>query len=123
VLCSRTLSVGQVALDEFTSNPAVVTSGTERVHAFPDLEADVRWSVAEGDMVVVFCEVRGSQHGPWLFVQETTSRRVETAFMLAFRFDADGRTVDQWLGSNFVEMFVQLGWGFAPVGEVVPQRK
>jgi hypothetical protein len=41
---------------------------------------------------------------------------------LAFRFDEDAQIVDQWLGSNFVEMFVQLGWGFAPVGEVVPER-
>jgi hypothetical protein len=55
-------------------------------------------------------------------VQEPTSRRVETAFMLAFRFDEHGQIVDQWLGSNFVEMFVQLGWGFAPVGEVAPER-
>jgi predicted ester cyclase len=110
------------ALDEHTSNPAVVASATGLVRAFPDLEADVRWVVAEGDMVVVFHGVRGSQQGPWLFVQEPTSRRVETAFMLAFRFDEDGQIVDQWLGSNFVEMFTQLGWGFAPVGEVVPER-
>jgi predicted ester cyclase len=110
------------ALDEYTSNPAVVASATGLVRAFPDLEADVRWVVAEGDMVVVFHDVRGSQQGPWLFVQEPTSRRVETAFMLAFRFDEDGQIVDQWLGSNFVEMFTQLGWGFAPVGEVVPKR-
>jgi len=34
--------------------------------------------------------------------------------MLAFRFDADGQIVDQWLGANFVEMMAQLGWGFAP---------
>ena len=34
----------------------------------------------------------------------------------------DGQIVDQWLGSNFVEMFSQLGWGLAPVGEVVPER-
>jgi predicted ester cyclase len=110
------------ALDEFTSNPAVVASGTGLVRAFPDLEADVRWVIAEGDMVVVFHDVRGSQQGPWLFVQEPTSRRVETSFMLAFRFDDDGQIVDQWLGSNFVEMFAQLGWGFAPVGDVVPER-
>jgi hypothetical protein len=61
------------------------------VRAFPDLEADVRWVVAEGDMVVVFHGVRGSQQGPWLFVQEPTSRRVETSFVLGFRFDDNGR--------------------------------
>jgi hypothetical protein len=31
--------------------------------------------------------------------------------MLAFRFDDDGQIVDQWLGSNFIEMLAQLGWG------------
>jgi len=107
------------ALNEFTSNSAVVASGTGLLRAFPDLEADVRWIVADGDMAVVFHDVRGTQQGPWLFVQEPTGRRVTTSFVLAFPFDDDGQIVDQWLGSNFVEMLAQLGWGFAPVGEVV----
>jgi predicted ester cyclase len=110
------------ALSEFSTNPAVIGSGTALLRAFPDLEADVRWIVADGDMVVAFHDVRGTQQGPWLFIDEPTSRRVETSFMLAFRFDDDGQIVDQWLGSNFVEMFAQLGWGFAPVGESVPSR-
>jgi predicted ester cyclase len=111
------------ALHEFTSYPAVVTSGTRLLHAFPDLEAEVRWIVADGDMAVVFHDVRGTQQGPWLFIQEPTGRRVETSFLLAFRFDDDEQIVDHWLGSNFVEMFAQLGWGFAPIGEVVPERE
>ncbi len=40
--------------------------------------------------------------------------------MLAFRFDDDGQIVDQWLGSNFVEMLTHLGWGFTPVEAVQP---
>ena len=51
------------------------------------------------------------------FTSDPAVRPVETSFMLAFRFDGDGQIVDQWLGSNFVEMLAQLGWGFAPVGE------
>ena len=35
-----------------STGPAVVASGTGLVRAFPDLEADVRWVVAEDDMVV-----------------------------------------------------------------------
>jgi predicted ester cyclase len=107
------------ALEEFTSNPAVLGSGRGLLHAFPDLQADVQWIVADADMVVVFHNLRGTQQGPWLFVQEPTGRLVETSFILAFRFDDDGQIIDQWLGSNFVEMFAQLGWGFAPVGEAV----
>ena len=109
------------AVDDYTSNPAVVESARGLLRAFPDLEAEVRWVVADGDMVVLFHDVRGTQLGPWLFVQEPTGRRVETSFALAFRFDDAGMIVDQWLGSNFVEMFAQLGWGFAPVGGVVPE--
>jgi predicted ester cyclase len=106
-----------LALDEFTSNPAVLGSSRGMLQAFPDLEAHVRWIVAENDMVVTFQSMRGTQRGPWLFVQEPTGAVVETAFLLAFQFDDDGQIIDQWLGSNFVEMLVQLGWGFAPVGQ------
>jgi hypothetical protein len=49
-------------------------------------------------------------------------RRVETSLVLAFRFEDIGKIIDQWLGSNLVEMFAQLDWGFAPVVEVVPVR-
>jgi predicted ester cyclase len=105
------------ALEEFSSNPAVLASGRGLLRAFPDLRAEVKWVVAEGDMVVVFHSVRGTQQGPWLFVEQPTERPVETSFMLALRFDDDGKIVDQWLGSNFVEMLAQLGWGFAPVGQ------
>jgi C-1 hydroxylase len=110
------------ALSEFTSDPAVLASGGGLVRAFPDLRVDVRWIVAEGDMVVVFFDAEGTQTGSWLFVEEPTGKRVKTSLTLAFRFDEDGQIVDQWLGSNFVEMFAQLGWGFAEVGGVVPQR-
>jgi hypothetical protein len=72
--------------------------------------------------VVLFFEMRGTQHGPWLFVEQPTGNQVETSLLLAFRFDEDGQILDQWLGSNFVEMFAQLGWGFAPVGETAQRR-
>lgn len=67
--------------------------------------------------MVAFHSIYGTQQGPWLFVGKPTGRPVATSFMLAFRFDDDGQIVDQWLGSNFIEMFAQLGWGFAPIGE------
>jgi len=108
------------ALDEFTSNPAVVRSATGLLRAFPDLEAEVWWIVAEGDMTVAFIHIRGTHQGPWLFVEEPTGRHVETSFMLAFRFDDDSQIVDLWLGSNFVEILTQLGWGFAPTEAVQP---
>ena len=39
---------------------------------------------------------------------------------LAFQFDDDGLMADSWLGSNFVAMLQQMGWGIAPVGQTVP---
>ena len=45
------------ALHEYTSNPAVICSGSSFVRAFPDCESDVRWAVADEDMVVVFFAV------------------------------------------------------------------
>ena len=85
------------ALAEFTSNPAVLGAGRGVVQAFPDLQVEVQWIIADGDMVVVFYSMRGTQRGPWLFVQEPTGSVVETAFLLAFRFDDDGQIIDQWL--------------------------
>jgi SnoaL-like polyketide cyclase len=108
------------ALGEYTSNPAVIAAGTGLVQSFPDLESSVRWAVADDDLVAVFHDVRGTQLGPWLFIREPTRRRMETSFVITFRFDDDGQILDSWLGSNFVQMLTQLGWGFAPVGEPVP---
>src|SRR5215204_5651495 len=115
------------ALAEFTSNPAVLASGRNLLRAFPDLRADLRWIVADGDMVVVFHDVRGTQQGPWLLVTEPTERHVETSFMLAFRFDDEGQIVDQWLGSNFVDArSARLGlcarWRTSVATELKPVR-
>ncbi len=118
-LIERVLNGHDVAaLDEFTSNAAVLGSGQRLLHAFPDLETHARWIIAEGDMVVVFLKIRGIQQGPWLLVQESTGRPVGSFLMLALRFDDGGQIIDQWVGSNAVEMLAQMGWGFAPVGEV-----
>ena len=68
-------------------------------------------------MVVVFHGLRGTQQGPWIMIEAPSGRLVDTVMILAFRFDADGQIVDQWLGSNFIEMLAQLGWGFAPMAE------
>ena len=105
------------ALPEFTANPSVAGSVLGLVTAFPDLVAQVVWIVAEGEMVTAYLEVRGTHLGPWIWVQEPTGRPITTAFLLALRFDPEGQIVDQWLGSNFVAMLEQMGWGIAPVGE------
>jgi predicted ester cyclase len=107
------------ALPEFTSNPSVIGSASGLMRAFPDLDARVVWIVAEADLVATYLEVTGTHLGPWIWVQEPTGRLMTTGLLLAVRFDHDGQIVDQWLGSNFVAMLEQLGWGVAPVGETV----
>lgn len=107
------------AMPEYTSNPGVVGAVSGLVSAFPDLVAEVGWIVAEGGMVATYLEVSGTHLGPWIWVQEPTGRPMATGLLLALRFDAEGQIVDQWLGSNFVGMLEQMGWGVAPVGETV----
>jgi predicted ester cyclase len=107
------------ALSEFTSNPSVAGSASGLMRAFPDLDARVVWIVAEADLVATYLEVTGTHLGPWIWVQEPTGRPMTTGLLLAVRFDHEGQIVDQWLGSNFVAMLEQLGWGVAPAGEKV----
>jgi len=107
------------ALPEYTSNPSVAGSASGLVTAFPDLVSHVVWIVAEGDMVATYLEVTGTHLGPWIWVQEPTGRPITTGLLLAVRFDQEGQIVDQWLGSNFVAILEQLGWGVGPAGETV----
>ena len=108
------------AMSEYTSDPRIAGSAAGLVNAFPDLVAQVRWIVAEADTVAAYMEVSGTHLGPWIWVQEPTGRAMATGLLLSLQFDQDGQIVDQWLGSNFVGMLEQLGWGVAPMGEAVP---
>ena len=68
--------------------------------AFPDLQAQVQWIVAMATMVVVFYSMRGTRSGDRGCSSISRGSVVETAFLLAFKFDDDGQNIDQWLGSN-----------------------
>jgi predicted ester cyclase len=87
---------------------------------FPDLHFEVVWTVAEEDRVVSFLEMSGTHEGPFLMVQEGTHRPVRASIMLCLQLDGDGMLVDSWLGTNFIAMLAQVGWGVAPEGEQVP---
>lgn len=108
------------AMEEHTTTASIIGSALGLVNAFPDLVAQVRWIRAERDMVAAYLEVSGTHLGPWIWVQEPTGRPMATGLLLALRFDQEGQIVDQWLGSNFVAMLDQLGWGVAPAGGMVP---
>lgn len=81
---------------------------------------EVSWSVTEGDRVVAFIEMTGTHEGPWLMVREPTHRPMRASLMLGLQLDEDGMIIDSWLGTNFIAMLAQLGWGVAPIGSTVP---
>lgn len=108
------------AIARFTNSPQIEGTLRHLLTAFPDLHHDVVWTVAEGDRVVAFIEMSGTHEGPWLMVQEPTHRRMQASIMLSLQLDVDGMVTDTWLGTNFVAMLGQLGWGVAPEGHTVP---
>jgi predicted ester cyclase len=107
------------AISRFTSDPGIADSVRSLLTAFPDLHLDVVWTVAEADRVVAFLEMAGTHEGPWLMVQEPTHLPMRASLMLGLRFDGAGMVTDTWLGTNFIAMLAQLGWGVAPVGGTV----
>jgi predicted ester cyclase len=107
-------------IKNFTSDPGIEGTVRSLVGAFPDLHHEVIWTAAEGDRVVAFVEMTGTHEGPFLMVQEPTHQPMRASLMLGLRIDDDGMIVDSWLGSNFIAMLAQLGWGVAPFGGTVP---
>ena len=108
------------AIERFTKSPPIQGTLQALLAGFTDLRFDVTWTVAEGDRVVSFIEMSGTQDGPFLMVQDPTNRPLQASIMLALQLDDDGMVTDSWLGTNFISMLGQLGWGVAPEGEQVP---
>ena len=108
------------AIARFTTSPQIGDTLRNVLGAFPDLRHDVLWTIAEDDRVVAFITMSGTHEGPWLMIEQPTHRRLESTIMLAAQFDAEGMVIDTWLGTNFIAMLSQLGWGVAPEGHTVP---
>ena len=109
------------AISRFTVDPRIEGTIRSLLGAFSDLRFDVRWTVEEGRRVVSFVDMTGTHDsGPWLMVAEPTGRSLSASLVLALELDDDGLIVDDWLGSNFIAMLDQLGWGVAPRGQQVP---
>ena len=108
------------AIVRFTAEPGIEGTVRSLLGAFPDLHFDVVWTVAEGDRVVAFVEMTGTHEGPWLMVQEPTHQPMRASLTLGLQIDEEGMIIDNWLGSNFIAMLAQLGWGVAPFGGTVP---
>jgi steroid delta-isomerase-like uncharacterized protein len=75
--------------------------------AFPDLELLVEDTVAERDMVVARCTVKGTHRGDGLGVAPTL-RSVEFAGLCMMRLK-DGKITEVWNQFDFMNMYHQLG--------------
>ncbi len=109
------------AIPRFTKNPQIDGTLRSLLGAFSDLRFEVRWTLVEDRRVVAFIDMSGTHDsGPWLMVTQPTHKALTASLVLAVELDDDGMVVDYWLGTNFIAMLDQLGWGVAPRGEVVP---
>ena len=109
------------AIPRFTTEPKIDGTLRSLLGAFSDLRFDVQWTVAEGRRVVAFLDMSGTHdRGPWLMVQEPTNRSLRASILLTLELDDDGMVVDSWLGTNFIAMLDQLGWGVAPRDDGAP---
>jgi predicted ester cyclase len=108
------------AIRRYTAEPSVEGTVRSLLAAFPDLHFEVMWTVAEGDRIVAFVDMTGTHEGPWLMVQEPTHRPMRASLTLGLQIDEEGMITDYWLGTNFIAMLAQLGWGVAPFGRTVP---
>jgi steroid delta-isomerase-like uncharacterized protein len=80
----------------------------ERYRAgFPDMKLLIEREVAEGDLVVVYGMVTGTNTGPMMGAP-ATGKRAAFAYMDMYRI-SDGKVVETWHVENIVAMLAQLG--------------
>jgi predicted ester cyclase len=80
--------------------------------AFPDYHESVDFAVAEGDIVVSFARITGTQTGE-LYGMPPSGRRIELPTIGALRIK-DGRVFERWGVGDSLLMMQQLG--FIPSG-------
>jgi predicted ester cyclase len=87
-------------------------------HAFADLRWDIHHVVAEGDLVVVHCTMRGRHVNTFIAYDEQA--QVKDAFPPTFKPFAtkqthwlrlaDGKVIEHWANRDDLGTAVQLGW-------------
>jgi steroid delta-isomerase-like uncharacterized protein len=75
--------------------------------AFPDLRGEVTDMVAEGDMVAVRAEMRGTHRGELMGIPPTGNRITIT--LLDINRLRDGKLVERWAQADMLGMMQQLG--------------
>lgn len=82
--------------------------------AFPDFEATVEETVAEGDLVAMRVTWRGTHEGRFMGI-EPTGKSFEVPAMIFTRL-ADGTITERWVVADSMGMMQQLGVVESPMG-------
>jgi steroid delta-isomerase-like uncharacterized protein len=75
--------------------------------AFPDLSIEIVHSLAQGDMAVAYCRVKGTHNGEGVGLAATGQPIEFSGFAMA-RFE-NGQLVEGWNCFDFLQMYQQLG--------------
>lgn len=90
------------------TGPSAKTDGMRRYHrAFPDLRVDIDELVVAGDTAVLRFTMRGTDTGGFIG-RSPSGRPVEQWGVSILRFEGD-RVVSEWMGSDKLGLFIQLG--------------
>jgi len=74
--------------------------------AFPDLQAETEWMIADGDLVVQRTRMTATHRGSWFGV-EPTHKPVEWTAIEAYRIEGD-KIAEQWLSEDWTRVLRQI---------------
>lgn len=105
-------AAGELYSDSYSNplgtGPSAKTAGMSRYHkAFPDLRVDIDDLVITGDTAVLRFTLRGTDTGGFIG-RPPTGLPVEQWGVSFLRFEGD-RVVSEWMGSDKLALFIQLG--------------
>lgn len=105
-------AAGELYADSYSNplgtGPSAKTEGMRRYHqAFPDLRVDIDDLVVAGDTAMLRFTLRGTDTGGFIG-RPATGRSVEQWGVSILRFEGD-RVVSEWMGSDKLALFIQLG--------------
>jgi predicted ester cyclase len=76
--------------------------------AFPDVQMTIDQQVAEGDYVVNFTTLRGTQRGEFRGIQPT-GKSITVSGVSRLHYGPDGKVIDEWIQFDQLGMLEQLG--------------
>jgi steroid delta-isomerase-like uncharacterized protein len=92
--------------DARTSKQRALDWWDDTFRAFPDFKAEIRYIVAEGDMVATLKTFSGTQHGEFMGIPATGRHATFDAFdLMRLR---DGRVIDHWVVLDVAGLMRQL---------------